>query len=735
MKKAISITALLVVISATAQAQYTGNNQTNIITGGVTSNWTGNYYVGTNYYNDVLLITNASVLKDSGGYIGYAVGANSNAALVTGAGSVWSNSSYLVVGSHGVGNQLTITNGGKAYNTEGYIGDYVGASNNMALVTGAGSVWFNSLGLYVGLHNGNGLTIADGGAVYNTVAVIGYYADARNATALITGAGSVWSNTSDLYVGLDGAGNQLTITNGGKVYSTLGYIGYATGASNNAVTVTGAGSVWSNTSDLYVGRGGAGNQLTITNGGKVYNTLGYIGYATGASNNAVTVTGAGSVWSNTSDLYVGRGGAGNKLTITNGGAVYARSVTLGANAVSSNNVLAISGGSSSLITTNTGYGILDVRRGAVTMDSGTLQAKEVLLTNGAAGTLRMSGGTLAANSITNGGSSNFVATGGTIQSLNTNATWSAALVLSNGTVTFHTQDVGGAARTNLVSGALSGNGGLRVAGSGMLTLSSANTYSGGTTVSNGTLALSGSGTIGTGAVDIKSNGTLNVSGKTTTFTLANAQNLTNSGAIQGGLIIRSDARVTGGGSYAGAVTNQSGGFLTPGGGGHTNHIASLMLEGGSINSFAIGPTWQTHDMSIVTNGLTGNGGHPLLQLDLSGYTQNMADSNNVIVLYQNIGSSVFDGTNDWFQLSDPGGLNDGWNLHNGTCIFVTGGNASQTNAFTMHYNYDVGTGTFTGNDIVLTVIPEPASALVMVLGCGLLVARRRWKKTINPHGR
>jgi fibronectin-binding autotransporter adhesin len=51
--------------------------------------------------------------------------------------------------------------------------------------------------------------------------------------------------------------------------------------------------------------------------------------------------------------------------------------------------------------------------------------------------------------------------------------------------------------TMAVSGVIEGIGGsLTKAGAGTLTLSGANTYTGGTTVSAGTLLLSGSGTLG-----------------------------------------------------------------------------------------------------------------------------------------------------------------------------------------------------------------------------------------------
>ena len=78
----------------------------------------------------------------------------------------------------------------------------------------------------------------------------------------VTGPGSVWTNINNLYVGDYGSGNTLTITNGGQVFDAIGYVGM--GGNSNGVIVTGAGSIWSNTS-LYVGTNSSYNTLTIAN--------------------------------------------------------------------------------------------------------------------------------------------------------------------------------------------------------------------------------------------------------------------------------------------------------------------------------------------------------------------------------------------------------------------------------------------------------------------------------------
>src|SRR5262252_7922554 len=110
-KIAIASFALLALaLPNPSRAQFTGNNQTNIISG-VTSNWPGSYYVGSNYVFDALFILNGGVLNASGS-IGYTATAKSNAVVVSGNGSVWNTGSGLAVGGLGAGNSLLISNGG-----------------------------------------------------------------------------------------------------------------------------------------------------------------------------------------------------------------------------------------------------------------------------------------------------------------------------------------------------------------------------------------------------------------------------------------------------------------------------------------------------------------------------------------------------------------------------------------------------------------------------------------------
>jgi T5SS/PEP-CTERM-associated repeat protein len=301
---------------------------------------------------------------NTGANIGAYSSSSNNSVLVTGEGSLWANSGTLSMGSAG-GNQLTISNGGTVYDSDGGIGGTV-------LVTGNGSVWTNNGALTVGndsLAKNCRLTIANGGKVYNKgdYGTIGSGGSSSN-TVLVTGSDSVWNNNADKYlrVGYSGSGNQLIITNGGKVYmtGTYGtYIGYNAGDNNNAGLVTGPGSAWSNSVLLAVGRAGASNQLTITQGGTVYNLDGYIGQTGAAANsNRVFVSGSGSVWRTTGTLTVNGAGTGNGMILSTGGvAAVSGTVSINAGGYVTNYVAKYSGGldmSGSTLTLNGKMGIV-----------------------------------------------------------------------------------------------------------------------------------------------------------------------------------------------------------------------------------------------------------------------------------------------------------------------------------------------------------------------------------------
>src|SRR6185503_11812603 len=143
-------------------------------------------------------------------------------------------------------------------------------------------------------------------------AVIGVVSQSQYNVATVTGAGSIWSNASTLYLGFGSQNNQLVITNGGKVYNGTTVISYLNSpptynAYSNSALVSGSGSLWSS-GDFEIGYNGGGNSLVISNGGTVSSLRAFIGgnyssYSPNAGNNTVVVTDPGSLWTNSDVSY------------------------------------------------------------------------------------------------------------------------------------------------------------------------------------------------------------------------------------------------------------------------------------------------------------------------------------------------------------------------------------------------------------------------------------------------
>ncbi|MBU8542619.1 MULTISPECIES: autotransporter domain-containing protein [Roseomonadaceae] len=254
----------------------------------------------------------------------------------------------------------------------------IGGTGNL-YVNGAGTLTMTGASAYTGntyLRDG-GFTIANGGSVGSQHSVIGWMTG-DDATATVTGAGSQWTNTGNLYVGNEGNGT-LNITDGGVVTSASGYVGTVSG-SQGTLAIDGTNSAWRMTGAFIAGyESGTNANVTISNGGQLRSVIGTLGDLAG-SEGTLTVTGAGSSWEAYNDstdyagfMNVGRLGTGT-LTVADGGAVTAYRLYIGTEAGSTGTV-AVSGQDSSIATEHRlyvgtyGTGTLTVSEGAnVTAD-------------------------------------------------------------------------------------------------------------------------------------------------------------------------------------------------------------------------------------------------------------------------------------------------------------------------------------------------------------------------------
>jgi T5SS/PEP-CTERM-associated repeat protein len=187
--------------------------------------------------------------------------------------SKWTMSDSLTVGFQGKGTMIVedggevVANSGNIGSGNGSVGSVVVSGRNL----GVSSKWTSGGDIHIG-GNGNGkLSVEDGGEVSSITGYIGMYSGSiGEVTVSGTNAGesSKWTNAGRVIVGYNGNGT-MTVENGGRVSNLVpGYIGFSSG-SKGTVTVTGSGSSWTNTGDLYVGAGSTDSSLMIADGGSV----------------------------------------------------------------------------------------------------------------------------------------------------------------------------------------------------------------------------------------------------------------------------------------------------------------------------------------------------------------------------------------------------------------------------------------------------------------------------------
>ncbi len=217
---------------------------------------------------------------------------------------------------------------------------------------------------------------------------------------------------------------------------------------NRTVTVDGIGSTITTPGGLGVGREGNGS-LAIT-GGAVITAPG--GFSVGgAGTGVVSVTGNGSALNGVTTSFIGFLNGSGTFTVADGGTFTPGQLRFGD-----------SGGSSTF----------------------NLNAGGTLRVGGLGGIVRA------------GGSGTFNFAGGTLRVINSVLTTDVAMVLSHAsTIDTNGFDPG-------LNGALSGAGSLRKTGAGTLTLTSDNSFSGGLTIDQGTVAVTRGAQIGTGAVSV-----------------------------------------------------------------------------------------------------------------------------------------------------------------------------------------------------------------------------------------
>ena len=141
------LSAVLLFISATLRAQVVEDGAT-VTLDGIGYVFGYDMMIGINGPFTTLIVTNGGLLATThNGMIGVNADSKSNRVWVTGANSRWDTLGFYV-GYSGAANRLEVTDGARVGNAISRVGHNVSSSNNVVVVTGAGSRWTNANGLF-----------------------------------------------------------------------------------------------------------------------------------------------------------------------------------------------------------------------------------------------------------------------------------------------------------------------------------------------------------------------------------------------------------------------------------------------------------------------------------------------------------------------------------------------------------------------------------------------------------
>ncbi|WP_170149703.1 autotransporter domain-containing protein [Rhodoplanes roseus] len=235
-----------------------------------------------------------------------------------------------------------------------------------------------------------------------------------NATVTVSGAGSSWTSTWGILVGVEGTG-RVDVSGGATVESSALHLGRL-GTGNGTVTIDGAGSSWTVSSTVGVGYEGIGS-MTLSNGGAADLGALQIGMYSGASGTVrvesgatldttaasylgnqanatgeATITGTGSRWTSAGMLYLGLSGSGT-LTVADHATASFASMDIGRNAGATGTLRVESGGSLTATgVTTAGYSADGTGSITVTGSGSSATFDALSLGYGGSGSLTVTGG-------------------------------------------------------------------------------------------------------------------------------------------------------------------------------------------------------------------------------------------------------------------------------------------------------------------------------------------------------
>jgi len=208
------------------------------------------------------------------------------------------------VGSNGVSSHLVVSNGALLEDSDASLGR-AASGNHSAVVTGAGSLWTNrnSFGISATIFassSSNLLVVSDGAALVSAGAasVAGY-----GNQVFIAGPGSRWANQSDFTFG--GTSNRLEVSDVATLISSNATVTDLTTGDTDTILLTGSGTIWTNSQELTMGYAARGVVIVSNGAAFLVGGRASIGALSGSNSNTAWVTDSGTRCTIGSDLYLG----------------------------------------------------------------------------------------------------------------------------------------------------------------------------------------------------------------------------------------------------------------------------------------------------------------------------------------------------------------------------------------------------------------------------------------------
>jgi len=390
------------------------------------------------------------------------------------------------------------------------------ATGNFPVITTTPT--FTPIDLFIGSGTGNSGRLDQTAGTLATGAGNWMWAGESGGTGTynLSGTGSLTAGALNVGAwGSAGATGTVNMNTSGTMTLTAGSRPFGLGDASLLVGENGSsgtfnlqnGTVDANLSAVF--SAGAGSSATLMMSGGSFNTTGEFQFGRSAT---ATGTQSGGTNSSTSYFVIGRDSGGAGTYNLSGGTVNA--ATTGGFAVmastsGSQGTLNVSGTGTfnstvgGMIVGEGGSGALSIS-GSGVVNIGT-NGYQLGTTASGAGTINLNGGTLQGSSVFKGsGTGSFNFNGGTLKATTTSTTFMTGLTaasVQSGGANIDTNGFDITIGQALLDGG--GGGGLTKTGLGTLLLSNAaNTYTGATLISNGTLATDLTGSLGTGNVTV-----------------------------------------------------------------------------------------------------------------------------------------------------------------------------------------------------------------------------------------